>query len=99
MSDLKSELRDLKDEAKTSGMLMCAKRVIDGWLVLVSYYPVDESWHLSAALEPAGRGSTEADWETLGRIAAAAGAPLEPLVMNKDDPNAPVHWHWRDPPC
>ena len=71
--------------------------VILGWEILLSRRGQNGLvvWHLSAKLFPHGRSSTEADWKTVGKIAARIGAPRDPMRMSQD-PNAPLHWSWTE---
>ncbi len=69
-----------------------------GWRVSLSRVRVPDgrySWHLSAALSPKGRKSSERDWQMLGKIARYLGAPPDPLVV-PEDPSDVHHWQWFD---
>lgn len=82
------------------------RKVVAGWsLVLSLHVHVGiECWHLSAKLDPLGRGSTETDWQVLGAIVAAitglSGHPRTssmPEAMPPIDgpnPNRAFHWSW-----
>lgn len=98
MSAWQRSLEDLKREACSEQGQLAARdptqipqRLVRGWRVLVSYG--EGVFNMSASLFPRGRSSTKDDWEALGKIVHALGAPEDPLGWPKD-PNAPVHWMW-----
>jgi hypothetical protein len=56
-------------------------------------------WIFSAQLYPQGRGSTEKDWEDLGRWSAVVGVPPGQVAMGNTvltSPNAVHKWIWVD---
>jgi hypothetical protein len=82
---------------------------VQGWFFILSRYEEEDGrihWHLSAALHPKGRGSSEKDWRWLGTMSAYLGAPRDPFIQPEEgkgqlveDPtlhpaNRPVHWNW-----
>jgi hypothetical protein len=58
----------------------------------------DETWCLSASLWPRGRPSRERDWEYLGEMCAAIGAPETALKtpFPKTHPNDVHYWIWEE---
>lgn len=94
LEELKREARNRKDaEGIQVDPSQIPQRVLRGWRVLVSYG--DGTFNMSASLYPRGRSSKEIDWDTLGQIAKVLGAPKDPIRW-PDDPNAPVHWIWKE---
>ena len=70
--------------------------VLDGWQISFSRWRGSNDvchCHLSVMLWPKGREHGPRDWEHLGEMVRAFGAPPEPTAqLNK--PHAPVHWNW-----
>lgn len=93
--------------ARGIGTDAVVSREIEGWGVALSISRHDdiEHWHLSAVLVPRGRSSTEADWETLGRLSfsivqASGCADVQEILdgiltpLETTHPNAVHHWAW-----
>jgi hypothetical protein len=55
-----------------------------------------DEWMFSAKLYPLGRSSTTADWEYLGKMVAALGAPAKVPDSVYNAPNESHYWIWRD---
>lgn len=62
------------------------------WSLALSYGPRGVGWRFSAKLMT--RGSTEKDWELLGRLASLVGAPDKMPETIRTDPNATHYWTW-----
>lgn len=92
LEELKREARN-KPSGELPNPMEIPQAIVNGWRVLLSYH--GGAYNMSASLYPAGRSSDKFDWNFLGRIVAALGAPKEPLRY-PEDPNAPVHWMWRE---
>lgn len=94
LDSMRREALKRRDAGPTDSIVF---RVVHGWEFGLSF--VGGEWHFSAVLHPRGRGSTEGDWEYLGRVARAAGAPVDPVVpIPETNPNAVHHWHWKAAP-
>jgi hypothetical protein len=59
---------------------------------------LDHEWIFSASLHPRGRGSVEADWNLLGQMVAAVGAPIDSCKtpVETTHPNDVHYWIWID---
>jgi hypothetical protein len=57
---------------------------------------LDRRWIFSASLHPCGRSSIEMDWDTLGKMLAAVGAPEGSCCTPPETthPNAVHYWIW-----
>lgn len=58
----------------------------------------DKTWCLSASLWPRGRSSTKKDWEYLGQMTAAIGAPMDALKtpLQTTNPSDVHYWVWEE---
>lgn len=82
--------------------------VLNGWSIVLSLsiHLEDRTnrrhWHASFMLDPPGRGSTEDDWEQLGKLLARIamltgydGDTIPPLfAFDANPPGAPQHFAW-----
>lgn len=71
--------------------------VVCGWKIILEQDMNGlPGFHLSASLAPAGRSSTEVDWQFLGEALAVLGAPTGSLLtpLETAPPNDVHHWHW-----
>ncbi len=86
-------LQNLLRRAKKNPGASASTEVINGWLLMLTYQPLDDyAWHLSASLIPDDRQETIEDMIFVGFAVAALGSPAaEPTTT---DVTGIYHWFW-----
>lgn len=72
--------------------------LLNGWVFVLLWEETVRTWHLLAFLHPLGRGSTEKDWQFLGKAGRYLGIPLElgAEVIEKTHPNHTHRFSWTE---
>lgn len=86
-------VKDLKESAR-SGLVIAKTYKV--WSICLSYDDLI-GWLLTVKLIGGSR-SVDSDWEDLGKITRACGAPPGVPQSIYDDPSGTHRWSWKDDP-